>query len=163
MTPFKEIRKYELMESVEHILTSPYTAYVIIGIVAIATVILILALTGNIRIKTKDDRIAVSIGGADKEREIIRHQVEWDKPPNYNEWLGKYISERVYDEYINMITFNHISTADTYIEVKQDLILDVIRKYTISDFFKSKKFETLIRDDTRECITTLVQIRELYK
>lgn len=160
-----------MWRAIEHVLTSPNATFILLFVVFILVVGWILSKTGLLNIHTK----AVTIGAANKEREVIRQQVEWikyhydgleaslPKPKDYDEWRGKFITEKVYDEYVDWITFNHISTSDSYVEVKQDKIVNLVRKYTVKEEFKSKEFEDMLRKDVKECIERLVQIRELYE
>lgn len=114
------------------------------------------------------------MGAADNERDIIRQQIEWvslhykamennlDKPEGYDKWRGRYITELVIDEFVNMIAFNHISKSQSYIEVKQEKILSVVMANVVRDEFKSDEFTNMLRDDVQHVIEKLVQIRELY-
>lgn len=160
-----------MYETVEHILVSSNAAIVLIFLAFIAVIAVILARKGILNIHTS----AVQLGAADQERDIIRQQLEWvrvhlegvessmPKPEGYNQWLGKYVVEAVYDEYVDWITFNHINASPAYVEIKQDKLVSLIRKLVIKDEFRTKEFEDKIREDTQLCIEKLIQIRKVYK
>lgn len=160
-----------MYETVEHILVSSNAAIVLIFLAFIAVIAVILARKGILNIHTS----AVQLGAADQERDIIRQQLEWvrvhlegvessmSKPEGYNQWLGKYVVEAVYDEYVDWITFNHINASPAYVEIKQDKLVSLIRKLVTRDEFKTPEFEDMIREDTRQCIEKLIQIRKVYK
>lgn len=159
------------MESVERILTSPNAPIVLIFLTFVVVIGWIAAKTGLLNIHTDNIRMGVE----DRERAIIRCQTEWiknhleglersmKKPKDYDEWRGKYVIEVVYDEYVKMIAYNHITTDPQYVEVKSDTIVSIIHKLTEKPEFQGKAFENVIREDTKANIAKLVQIRELYK
>lgn len=160
-----------MWEAISNILTSSNAISTLTFLAVCLIGAFVLIKTGMLQIHTK----AVQIGAADMERNIIRLQLDFvrrhlvsvennlKKPAGYDEYLGKLIIEKVYDEYVNWITFNHISAAPDYVEVKQDSIVDIIGAYTVRPEFKSKEFEEFIRKDTRETIEGLIKIREVYK
>jgi len=160
-----------MWQTIEHLLMSP-NATIILVFLAFAIIIgLVLSKTGLLNIHTD----TVSLGAANKEREIIRQQVEWvrlhcegaesamKKPEEYDSWKGKYIAEMVYDEYVEWITFNHLSTSSAYIEIKQDKIVNLVHSLTQNPAFHTKEFEDQLREDTKQSIEKLVQIRGVYK
>lgn len=159
------------VKTIGEVLASPNAVAILVflGICIIAGIVLVKS--GFVRVHTK----ALSIGAADTERNIIRQQLEYvalhlkgiegslRKPEGYNEYLGKYILEKVYDEYVDWITFNHISKAAPYIEVKQNILVDLIGSLTVKEEFKTDEFVEFIRNDTKKMILDLIQIREIYK
>ena len=52
---------------------------------------------------------------------------------------------------------------DAYISLKQNKLVDIIGEYTEKEIFQSEEFKNKIRNDTKEVINQLIQIRELYK
>lgn len=147
-------------------------AIIVIGfLIFILLIGVALSKTGLLSIHTE----AVSVGAADRERNIMRQQIEWarmhfeamehsmKKPDNYDTWRGRFIAERVFDEYVEWITFNHFSKSPAYIEIKQDKIVALVRGMTVHDFFHTEEFENFLREDTRRCILQLIKIREVYK
>lgn len=160
-----------MWEAIEHLLTSSNALAILLFMVFVVIVLAILSKKGLISINTN----TVQIGAADRERDIIRQQVEWihihcegfestmHKPEGYNEWLGRYIVEKIYDECINWITFNHISASPAYVDIKAEKIVDLIHKYAHLEEFKTKEFDDLIKEDVRNCIEKLLTIRKVYK
>jgi hypothetical protein len=118
---------------------------------------------------------AFQLSTGDTERNIIRQQLDYvllhlngveaslEKPDNYNDLLGKLIIEKIYDEYVNWITFNHINKSSAYIELKQERIVNIVQQYTVKEEFKSEKFLELIKADTKKTLEDLIRIREVYK
>lgn len=160
-----------MWQSIERMLTSPNAAIILIFLSFSAVIIFILSKTGLLQVHTDN----LQLGAANQERDIIRQQVEWvtlhyegmentmHKPDGYDPWRGKYITERVIDEVVNWIIYNHINASDTYIEVKQDKILNILKKYTELEYFTSPDFVNFIKDDTKKTIMKLIQIREIYR
>lgn len=160
-----------MWETISTILTGPNAFVVLIFLAFVSVILFILVKSGTIRISTPN----MSINTGDVERNIIRQQLDFvslhlngleaklDKPDDYNEYLGKLIIEKVFDEYVNWITFNHINKSPAYVEIKQERVVSLIRQYTIKDEFRSEEFEDLIRKDTKEVIEALIRIREVYK
>lgn len=160
-----------MWETISTILTGPNAFVVLIFLAFVSVILFILVKSGAIRISTPN----MSINTGDVERNIIRQQLDFvslhlngleaklDKPDDYNEYLGKLIIEKVFDEYVNWITFNHINKSPAYVEIKQERVVSLIRQYTIKDEFRSEEFEDLIRKDTKEVIEALIRIREVYK
>lgn len=160
-----------MWETISTILTGPNAFVVLIFLAFVSVILFILVKSGAIRISTPN----MSINTGDVERNIIRQQLDYvslhlngleaklEKPEDYNEYLGKLIIEKVFDEYVNWITFNHINKSPAYVEIKQERVVSLIRQYTIKDEFRSEEFEDLIRKDTKEVIEALIRIREVYK
>ena len=117
----------------------------------------------------------VEMGAENRARAIIQHQCEYcqthleallaniDKPEGYDEFRGKYIIERMYDEYVFMITQNHITTNAGYVHVKQEKIVALVDSLTIFPEYKTDEFKEMLRQDTKKCIEMLVEIRKTYK
>ena len=95
----------------------------------------------------------IKLGQSELERTIIRQQSEWAKlycdsmeprlphPEGYDIWKSKYILECVYDEILTWITYNHITTNDSYIEIKQNKLIFLITSLTVKkDYLSGCKF-----------------------
>lgn len=159
------------VKTIGDVLTSPNAIAILVflGVCLIGGLVLIKS--GMLQVHTT----AVRVGAADTERNIIRQQMNYvllhltalennlKKPEGYNEYLGKYIIEKVYDEYMDWITFNHLSKSPAYIEVKQLRIIDLIGQYTVKEEFKTDEFIEMMKKDTKQTILALIQIREIYK
>ena len=94
----------------------------------------------------------------------------WGYEPDDSDSFGDHdsnlkddIAEMVYDEYVEWITFNHLSTSSAYIEIKQDKIVNLVHSLTQNPAFHTKEFEDQLREDTKQSIEKLVQIRGVYK
>lgn len=161
-----------MWETIGKVLTSPNAGIVLTFCLFIGIIVWLLTKSGLLNIHTEN----VSLGAANAEREIIRQQVEWArlhfeaietqldfKDENYDQWRGKYVAERLYDEVVDWITFNHLNMSSAYIEVKQEKILVLLHSLTDREEFRTPEFEQFMRDDTRKSIEKLIQIREVYK
>ena len=160
-----------MWESIASILTST-------NAVAVLTFLCVCIIGGVVLVKTNLLQIhtnSVRLGAMDSERNIIRQQQDYvrlhlksiendlEKPDGYNEWLGRFVVMRVYAEYVEWISFNHLSRSEAYIKVKQNKLVDLINQYTYLDCFKTEEFIEFIRKDTKQMILDLIQIREVYK
>lgn len=135
--------------------------------------ILILAFLGKKGILSFDVK-GIKLGSSETERTIIRQQSEWTKlycdsmeprlphPEGYDIWKSRYILECVYDEIMTWITYNHITTNESYVEIKQNKLVFLINSLTTKDDFHAKEFNDLVKSETKFIIQKLVQIRELY-
>ena len=160
-----------MWESIEHLLLSPNANLILVFILVIVILAIILSRRGLLNVHTEN----IEIGATDREHAIMRQQMEWvtlhceavmtsiQKPDGYDHWRGMYIAEKVLDEYFEMILFNHITTSEAYIELKQGRIVNIVHKHTVIDYFQSEEFDNMIKADTKETIEMLVQIRKLYK
>ena len=161
-----------MWESIAQILTGPNAFVILCFLGLMCLFIWLLIKSGVFKVSTS----TVQIGGTpDIERNIIRQQLDYcllhlsgleaglPKPEGYNEYLGKLIVEKVYDEFVNWITFNHINKSEAYIALKQERIINLIRQYTVRDEFRTEEFENMVRADVKKIIEDLIKIREVYK
>lgn len=159
-----------MWQAIENLLSGKNAGEILIFCAFIAVLVWFFSKSGLLQVYTD----SIHIGAADREREIIRQQIDWvklhyegfensiEKPPNYDRWLGRYIAERFIDEAINWIILNHITDTPTYIEVKQDKVVNLLRKYAYKPEFTSKEFEDAIREDVKVVVKKLVKIRKVY-
>lgn len=159
-----------MWSAIKDVLTSSNALIILIFLAFSIIVIYMLSRIGLLQVHTR----SIQLGTVAYEREIIRQQIEWTKlhyeglensitkPKGYDHWRGKYIAERMIDEMVDWIIYNHISTSEAYIQVKQDKMMNILKKYAIKEEFLSDEFEEFIRNDTKESIKKLVQIRKLY-
>lgn len=128
-----------------------------------------MAKSGILRFNTEK----ISIGFQDKERAIIRQQIEFAENTcmsflqhHMSEGIDKYrlwfVNEKIYDEIIKWISFNHITTNETYIEIKQNIILSIIATYTQKDYFITDEFRAICNKEVNRIIHKLVDIRQYY-
>ena len=68
----------------------------------------------------------------------------------------------MYDEILTWITYNHITTNDSYVEIKQNKLIFLITSLTVKKDYQTEEFNDIIRKETKFIISKLVQIRELY-
>lgn len=160
-----------MWETIHDVLISPNVTIVLVFVAFVAVIGWFLTKSGFLSVHTDN----VSLGAANKEREIIRQQVEWvrlhfeameaqlNKDEDYDSWRGRYVAERLFDEYVNWITFNHLNMSSAYVEIKQDKVVNLVRSLTIKDEYHSEEFEQMLRDDTKNSIEKLIQIRNVYK
>jgi hypothetical protein len=160
-----------MWESIAQILTGPNAFIILCFLGFLAIIIWLLSKSGVLKINTN----AFQLGGSDIERDIIRQQLDYcllhlqgleanlPKPDGYNEYLGQLIVEKIYDEFVNWVTFNHINKSEAYISLKQERIINILRQYTVKDEFRSEEFENMVRTDIKKIIEDLIKIREIYK
>lgn len=159
-----------MWEAISQVLTSGNAWQVIVFLVVIVIFAIILVKSGTVTIETKHLRI----GQAEKEREIIRRQVEAahdfimsidgkiPEKPEYGGYFTKYILERVYDKVIEWVMFNHITDTPMYVQDKQATICNMVYTFSISEEYKTPEFKNRMCNWTAELITRLVRIREIY-
>lgn len=133
----------------------------------------VLVRNGLLSIKTKYVQFGVVV--REDEREIIRRQMEWikihldglegtlPKDENYDVYRGKFILEKVFDEYMEWITFNSMSMDSEYVASKQDIIVSLVWSLTDKKEFRTKKFKEFLEEDTKNSIGKLIQIRHIYQ
>lgn len=118
----------------------------------------------------------ITIGEDENERRIIRQQIEYSeaacnalirtlpiKEQNLDIYRTKYIIEKVFDELVKTISFNHISNDESYISVKQEVIYNLVLSRTEKDFFKTEDFKEYVFKWVKDIIKMLVSIREMNK
>ena len=115
------------------------------------------------------------IGSDEEERKIIRNQIEYAETAchaltkslpsdlNLDYYRTKYVIEKVYDELVKIISFNHITLEEEYIALKQDVIYNVVLSRTEKDYFKSEEFRTFLNDWTKNIIKRLYKIIKIHK
>lgn len=157
--------------AIRDILLSSNVTLILCFICFILLVGIAMSRTGLMQIHTN----AVEIGAADRERNIIRQQTEYirmhyeamentmSKPVDYDPWRGKCIVQAICGEFVDWITLNHLTTAPAFVEIKQDRVVSIIHRLSVKEEFTSPEFDNFVRDDVKQCITKLVQIRNYYK
>lgn len=157
--------------AIRDVLLSPNVTLILCFICFVLFVGIIMSKTGLMQIHTN----AVEIGAADKERNIIRQQTEYikmhyegientmSKPVGYDPWRGKCIVQAVCSEFVDWITLNHLTTAPAFVEIKQDRVVAIIHSLAEKQEFTSPEFDDFVREDVKQCITKLVQIRNYHK
>ena len=161
-----------MWDAIAKILTNSNALLVLIFLSMFVVILIILAMSGLVRIDTG----SFKMGADNKERDIIRQQVEWshsyimgiesELSANNNEldeYLAKYILEVIFDEIIAWVVFNHINLESDYINIKQEKIKSIIKTMNVKPQYQSKDFFKKTDRWTEEIIRKLVKIREVYK
>lgn len=131
-----------------------------------------MAKAGLISFKGKGLRL----GSDEKELTIIRNQTQWahlyvmslkgkfieEDSSELTKVLCENILEKVYDKIIEWITFNHINSSNSYVEIKQSEIKCLVYSLVVSDAFKTPEFETRMNGWVKEVILNLINIRKEY-
>lgn len=153
---------------VSSLLNGQNGVFILLSILLIFFIIIILLKKGFIKVKTNH----VEIGKVeDKERSLLRQQIEYAESACYGmkyklpkdlgleEYRTKYIIEKVYDEFIKIILFNHLSLDKGYIKTKQEIIRNVIWKRTEIDYFASPEFIEMLFGFVEGLIKDLYNMR----
>lgn len=160
-----------MWEAISQILTSANAIIVLIFIIVILVMLIVLGKAGLLSLNSKFIKFGMA---QEKERRVIREQVEWahlhcqsmeqniPKLKDSNPWRSKYIIERIYDEVVSWITFNHLSADTEYIEIKQDKIVNLIHGLMSNQVYRDEKFVKYLRDNVKVMIEKLRAIRDLY-
>ena len=128
--------------------------------------------TGLISFKGKGLRI----GSDEKELTIVRNQIQWahlyimsrkgklinENSSEFTKIICENILEKVYDKVIEWITFNHINSSNTYVEIKQSEIKCLVYSLVVSETFKTPEFEQRMNGWVKEVILNLITIRKEY-
>ena len=150
---------------------------------AIPLVLLIIALVVILAVFAKKGIVAfnghgLQVGNDGNERKIIRQQLEYVRAElelfvqqlvfDYKDVEGwdlnkcMYAKELVYDVYMEIIVFNHITNDDFYIKGKYIRVLSEISKVNLPDNFKTDDFNERIFKETDKIIKSLVDIKKYY-
>ena len=160
-----------MWEAISEILNSSNGSAVLIVFLICLLIAFVLVKGGFLSVNTE----AIKIGARDSERNIIRQQQDYvwqhlvstehelQTVPNYDRRLGLIIVQACYIEYCVWIAQNHLTMNNSYIELKQKKLVDIVGEYTEKEEFQSEAFKDRIREDTKETICQLIQIREIYK
>jgi len=161
-----------MWDAISEILNSQNGSTVLIVLLITILIVFVLIKGGNFSVNTE----AIKIGARDSERNIIRQQQDYvwqhlvsmehelqSVVPDYDKRLGLVIIQACYIEYCVWIAQNHLTMNDAYISLKQNKLVDIVGEYTEKEVFQSEEFKSKIRNDTKEVINQLIQIRELYK
>jgi hypothetical protein len=153
------------------LLNSPNAPLALCVVLLVFFVCVTLSRRGLLGIHTK----YVTIGATSKEDMIKLHQKEAaylfimslaskvDADGKFNGYKTKYILELVYDEVIDWIFQNHMSSDDEYIKIKQDKLRSVV--YNVPDLqeqFKTREFAERMDRWAAELIDRLIRIRSVY-
>ena len=158
-----------MWQAIEKILLSDNSATVLFFLVII---ILLLAHFSNKGVfKWHTEKL--TIGASENERAIIRQQVEWAELEieslasaeifsHVDEWRTKYILEKLFDEILQWIIFNHIKDSPEYISIKQEKIWNMTQTLVVREEFRSDEFKDFIYKEVDKIIKRLVFLRRQY-
>ena len=116
----------------------------------------------------------LSVGDGEHERTILRYQSEYaynfvsawerdiEKPGDWDDYRGKYIFMLVMSEINRWLMFNHLEASESYIRIKTETVLHIIRKRSDLEFVRSDEFETVVYVQIDRLIRRLIDIRKQY-
>lgn len=161
-----------MWEAILGILTSGNFLQIVLGIAALVILFSVLVKKGLISFKGK----GLKVGHSDEEeRTIIRTQIQWCEADvesmlreivnnsmevNDNIYKACYTVEKVLDELVKIVIFNHITLEPQYIKLKQDLIWSTVSKINPEPVWD--KLEPLVRERVENAIRNLYEIRQFY-
>lgn len=161
-----------MWEALQAVLTNDNFLKAVLGIGALVVLLAFLAKKGLISFKGK----GLKIGHSDEEeRTIIRTQIQWceadvesilreivnnSMEANDNIYKACYTVEKVLDELVKIVIFNHITLEPQYIKLKQDLIWSTVSKINPEPVWD--KLEPLVRERVENAIRNLYEIRHYY-
>lgn len=157
------------MDWLATILTSSNAVTSIVAFIVVIVLLAILSSLGLISFKGNK----LSIGIADKERNIVRMQLKFANAAieemfarvihkdSWNEWKSKCVAGQVKDVFESAIVLNHVTTNSVYVLTIQSEVWAAIQKNCMIDpYYKSEEFEKLIKDFTRYVIENIYAIRQ---
>ena len=162
-----------MWEALSSILTSNNVIQLGAIILLILLVISLLTKMGLMSLRFK----GLSMGNGDKERNIIRHQIDFaesactefyvklEKKEDFDEWRAKYVMEKCFDEFIYFIVYNHLSSDEIYIALRQaDIWKTLQENITVDDnpYYRSEEFRKLVYDAVEDVIKKLFKIKEFH-
>lgn len=135
----------------------------------VLVILVYLVKSGMFNLKIK----GITISTREKELSLIRKQLQYvnnrmdatirDIPVRLTEGLhyyyAKYVISKVKDCFEEAIIYNNMEEG-SYIELKQELIYNVILKITKDDYFKSPEFKVYIYDLVEKTLLKLIKLRK---
>ena len=145
----------------------------VIGIGALIILFAVLAKKGLISFKGHGLNVGTS---NEEELAIVRTQIQWceadcnnmlreltknlPEGTSMNEYKAKYTIEKVLDELVKIVIFNHITLEPTYIKLKQDLIWSVVSNINLEPLWNN--LEDIVKARVEVAIRTLYETRQYY-
>lgn len=81
------------------------------------------------------------------------------KLPEIDKWHTKYVLNKIGDEFVRRVSVNHISLDQVYLDDVFMTVVDLTRKRANHEYFWTKEFEDLVREQTKTIIEHLIEIR----
>ena len=158
-----------MWQAIEKILLSDNSAIVLFFLVIIILLLAHFSKKGVFKWHTE----RLIIGASENERAIIRQQVEWAELEieslasmeifsHVDEWRTKYILEKMFDEILQWIIFNHIKDSPEYISIKQEKIWNMTQTLVVREEFRSDEFKDFIYKEVDKIIKRLIFLRRQY-
>ena len=158
-----------MWQAIEKILLSDNSAIVLFFLVIIILLLAHFSKKGVFKWHTE----RLTIGASENERAIIRQQVEWAELEieslasmeifsHVDEWRTKYILEKMFDEILQWIIFNHIKDSPEYISIKQEKIWNITQTLVVREEFRSDEFKDFIYKEVDKIIKRLIFLRRQY-
>lgn len=158
-----------MWQAIEKILLSDNSTIILFFLIVIMLLLAHFSKKGVFKWHTEK----LTIGVSENERAIIRQQVEWaeleieslafaERFNHVDEWRTKFILEKLFDEVLQWIIFNHITDSPEYISIKQEKIWNLTQTFVIKDEFKSEEFKDFIYKEVEKIIKRLVFLRRQY-
>lgn len=159
-----------MWDAIGGVLTSGNAWMVLISFLVVILVASILAKKGILQLNVH----GVKFGGDEDERAIIRQQTEWsqlfiasmqqlDIFEGSDTYHTLYVLEKIFDEVLNWIVFNHISDSENYISIKQEKIWNLLQTLVTDKRFTTQEFREIVYKNTGILIKRLVYIRRNYR
>lgn len=160
-------------EAFKEVLTSPNAWMFLLFVIFVLFVLNRMAKSGLLSFKGKGLRV----GSDETERTIIREQSKWaylfimaikgkvlsDDTSDAQNDRCELILEKVFDKVIEWINYNHISSNNSYVEIKQGEIKNLVySQNNLDDEYKTPEFATRMEGWVRELILNLIQVRKEY-
>lgn len=160
-----------MWNAIQGILTDGNFLKSVIGIGALIILFAVIAKKGLFSFKGH----GLSVGTAESERAIVRQQIEFCKTQtetmanklietykDADEWRIRYICERIYDIWIEAISYNHITKDPFYIQNKFEKVWAIILKETLTESFSNDELKKVVFEECKKVIERLVDIKEYY-
>lgn len=161
-----------MWSALQEILTSNNFWKTVIGIVALVILFAVLVKKGLISFKGHGLKVGVS---NEEELAIVRTQIQWCEADcetmlreisnrfsetEMDEYKARYTVERVLDELVKIVIFNHICLEPQYVKLKQDLIWSTVSR--INPEPEWNQLEDIVKERVEVAIRTLYEIRQYY-
>lgn len=160
-------------EVVKEFLTSPNAWMFLLFVIFVLFVLNRMAKSGLLSFKGKGLRV----GSDETERTIIREQSKWahlfimaikgkvltEEATEAQNERAELLLYKVYVKVIDWINYNHISANNSYVEIKQGEIKNLVySQNNLDDDYKTPEFATRMDGWVRELILNLIQVRKEY-
>ena len=161
-----------MWSALQEILTSNNFWKTVIGIGALVILFAVLVKKGLISFKGHGLKVGLS---NEDELAIVRTQIQWCEADcesmlrevtnrfsetEMNEYKARYTIERVLDELIKIVIFNHICLEPQYVKLKQDLVWSVVSSINPEPIWNN--LEPIVKERVEVAIRTLYEIRMYY-